>query len=104
MNRTEEKKMQKKRRREKKKHFIIILLCLIFFIFMIYITDVSTSKMMQKSDDKYAVYAKYENNGIIRVDMAGETIQLYLDPLVNVLKTVTEWLNEIFNLLIKNKY
>ena len=70
---------------------------------MIYVTDVSTAKMMQKSDDKYAVYAKYQNDGTIRVDMVGETIELYVDPLVNALKMAIKWLNEIFN-SVKSKY
>lgn len=87
LNRTEEKKLKKMQRRERGKHFIIIMFCIVLFISMIYITDASTSKMMQKSDDKYAIYVKYEKNGTIRIDIAGETIRFYLKPLFDLLKS-----------------
>lgn len=73
-------------RREREKHFVLIIFCILLFISMIHITDISTSKMMQKSDDKYAIYAKYENGGIIRIDIAGKTIRLYVEPMINLLR------------------
>lgn len=88
LNRTEEKKLKKMQRKERKKYFILIIFCIFLFISMIYITDISTSKMMQKSDGKYAIYAKYENDGIIRIDIAGQTIRLYAEPIINLLKNM----------------
>lgn len=88
MNRTEEKKLKKIYRRQKRKQFIIILSCVIFFICMIYITDISTSKMLQKNDNKYAVYAKLEKDGIVRFDIAGKTIELYIKPFIDLLKNM----------------
>ncbi len=55
---------------------------------MIYITDVSTSKMVQKSDDKHAIYIKCEKDDILRIDLVGETIRLYTQPLKNLLKSL----------------
>lgn len=90
LNRTEEKKLKRAQRRERKKYFSIIMLCIIFFVSMIYATDISTSKMMQKSDNKYAIYAKYEKNGIVRIDIAGETIRLSVEPLADLLRNLYE--------------
>lgn len=88
LNRTEEKKLKKMQRREREKHFMLIIFCILLFISMIYITDISTSKMMQKSDDKYAIYAKYENSGTVRIDIAGRTIRIYIEPLIDLLRNL----------------
>ena len=88
MNRIEEKRLKKEHFKEKRKRAAIVLICLIFFICMIYITDTATSKMLQKSDNKYAIYVKVEKDGIIRLDLAGKTVELYISPFIQTLKNI----------------
>ena len=82
LSRTEEKIIRRNKRRKKIRHFSILLLCLFFFLAILYIADVSTSKMLKKDDDKHAIYAKYQEDGFIRVDMAGKTVRLYIVPIL----------------------
>lgn len=86
LNRIEEKKLKKEIIKEKSKRTAIILICLVFFIGMIYITDTATSRMLQKSDDKHAFYINMKEDGIIRMDIAGKTLELYINPVIDVLK------------------
>ncbi|MCK9216352.1 MAG: hypothetical protein M0P77_00295 [Firmicutes bacterium] len=87
MGRIEEKKQKKAKRKIKRKQFLTIFLCIVFFLCMVNIVDNATSKMMQKSDDTHAVYAKYEDNGILRLDIAGNTFRLYVKPIIDILHT-----------------
>lgn len=86
MNRTEEKRFKKEVFREKSKHIAIILICIVLFMSMIYITDTATSRMLQKSDDKYAFYVGMKKEGVIRLDIAGETIEIYIRPIIKTIK------------------
>lgn len=87
MNKTEDKRIRKNRRKERQKNTAVVLLCIIFFISMIYITDIATSKMLQKNDDKYAIYAKLDKGEIFRLDIAGRTFNIYIKPFIDFLKS-----------------
>ena len=87
MGRIEEKKQKKAKRRLKRKQFLTIFLCFMLFLCMVNIVDDATSKMMQKSDDTHAVYTKYEDNGMLRFDIAGNTFRLYVKPIIDILHT-----------------
>lgn len=88
LNRIEEKRLKKDNFKEKRKRVAIVLICLIFFICMIYVTDTATSKMLQKSDNKYAIYVKVEKDGIMRLDLAGKTVELYISPIIETLRNI----------------
>lgn len=88
LNRIEEKRLKREIYKEKSKRIAIILICFIFFMSMIYITDTTTSRMLQKSDNKYAFYIRMEKDGVVRLDIAGKTFELYINPIVETFKSL----------------
>ncbi len=87
LKRSEIKKTKKAGLKQKRRKFFLVLLCFLFFICAIYVTDMATSKMLQKNDNKHAVYMKIDE-GVIRLDIAGKTIELYIKPVLDLAKNI----------------
>lgn len=86
LTRSEKRILRKKRRKEKVLKFFAIIFCIVFFITILYIADISSARMTLKNDEKYAIYAKYQGEGILRVDIAGKSIRLVIKPIIDFFK------------------
>lgn len=86
--RSEMKKVKKQLWRQKLKQAFAVAACLAFMASLIYMTDLSTRRMMMCKDDQYALGLKIVENHLLRVDVAGESFRFDISSAVKIKDTV----------------
>lgn len=63
-----------------------IVFCIALLVFAINAADVATRRMIMCNDDKYALAISLQQDGMLRLDIAGEKLLLDVEPLVNAVR------------------
>lgn len=90
--RTKQKKKQHDAFRNKLKKVFALFFCIALLIFSISITDTSTRRMIMCDDEKYAMAVSFQNDGMIRFDIAGEKILVNIEPVKRAVFHVVSYL------------
>ncbi|MEA4848886.1 MAG: hypothetical protein VB106_16765 [Clostridiaceae bacterium] len=88
--------------RNKLKKALAIFFCIALLIFSVNIADMSTRRMIMCNDDKYAMAVYFQEDSLLRVDIAGEKLMINIEPAVRISNYIVNNSRRHYDSIVKN--
>ena len=99
--RTDQKKQRREEIKSRFKKTMALLFCIALLISAVYITDMSTRRMIMCNDDKYAAAVALQEDNKLRIDIAGEKFILDIEPVVKTADIIISRSRRIYHGLVE---
>lgn len=100
--RTDKKKQRIESLRNRLKMALTIFFCMILLIFSVSIADMSIRRMIMCNDDKYALAVSFQEDSLLRLDIAGEKLMINIEPAVRISNYIFGNFKRYCNSIVKN--